>query len=97
MEYEPILTARAEKDLSRLPEWAREIVESHLIELAQAPSRFSRPVVSPPYPPGGMMCEFDHGPIGNTLYHFTIFFVYGQDETSLIITNIGHTDLLISD
>ncbi len=96
MEYEIRLTARAKQDLSLLPDWAQMLMESHLVELAQSPSTLSRPVVSPPYAPGGMIFEFDHGPIGTTLYHFVVFFRYGQDETELVVHGIGHSDLLTS-
>src|SRR5271154_5152011 len=84
IEYEIELTNKAEQELDRLPVWIREIVESHLPELARSLSTLSRRVVSPPYPPGGMVFEFDHGPIGNTLYHLAVFFRYSQDETKLI-------------
>jgi hypothetical protein len=97
MEYEIRLTTRAKHELARLPVWAQEIVESRLAELARSPSTLGRRAVSPPYPPGGMIFEFDHGPIGNALYHFVVFFVFGQGETELIVHGIGHTDLLIGD
>jgi len=42
-----------------------------------------------------MVSEFDHGPIGDTLHHFAIFFSYSQDETTLIVTGIGHTALRV--
>jgi hypothetical protein len=40
-----------------------------------------------------MIFEFDYGPIGSTLYHFMVFFRYGQDETGLDVFGIGHTEL----
>jgi hypothetical protein len=43
-----------------------------------------------------MIFEFDHGPIGTTLYHFVVLFRCSQDETELIVHGIGHTDLLTS-
>jgi hypothetical protein len=93
MEYEIRLSPRAERELNLLPAWALEIVESHLVELARSPTTLSRPVVSPPHAPGGMISEFDHGPIGSTLYHFMVFFRYSQDEAGLDVFGIGHTEL----
>jgi hypothetical protein len=93
MEYEIRLSSRAERELNLLPVWAQEIVESRLAELARSPSTLSRPVASPPHAPGGMIFGFDHGPIGSTLYHFMVFFRYGQDETGLDVFGIGHTEL----
>ena len=41
------------------------------------------------------MSEFDWGPADNTLHHFVFFFRYGHDETSLIISSVGHTALKV--
>jgi len=95
MEYEIELTGKAKGELNALPDWLRGIVESYLFRLAESPSALSRPVVSPPYPPGGMMSEFDYGPVGDTLHHVAIFFKYRQDETKLVIRAIGYTALLV--
>ena len=32
------------------------------------------------YPPGGMMSEFDHGPLDDVLHHFAIFFRFHPDK-----------------
>ncbi len=76
-----------------MPAWLQIVVESYLLKLAEQPSALSRAVVSPPYPPGGMISEFDHGPIDGANHHVTIFFRYSQDETTLIVRAIGHTEL----
>jgi hypothetical protein len=95
MEYEVVLLQKAERQLSSFPEWLREAVESDLGDLSRSPSTFARTVVSPPYPPGGMVSEFDHGPIAGTLHHIAVFFHYSQDETRLIVSAIGHTRLAV--
>ena len=41
------------------------------------------------------MSEFNWGPADNTLHHFVVFFRYGRDRTSLIISSIGHTALKV--
>jgi hypothetical protein len=91
MEYEIYLTSKAESEFNALPVWLQGIVESHLLELAKSPSALSRRVVSPPYPPGGMMYEFSHGPIDGTLHRFAVFFRYSQDETRLVVFAIGYS------
>ncbi len=35
------------------------------------------------------MSEFNWGPADNTLHHFVIFFRYGRDRTSLVISICG--------
>lgn len=93
MEYDIVLLLKAERHLNSLPVWLQGVVESRLGDLSKSPASCARAVASPPYPPGGMVFEFDHGPIGNTLHHIAIFFHYSQDETKLIVGAIGHTAL----
>jgi len=90
--YEAKLTDVAIEDLLRLPPPLQQFVEHHLDVLADAPTAVSRPTVSPPYAPGGMMYEFDYV-FGGEWHQFAIFFLYGQNEKTLIVTGIGHTDL----
>ncbi len=90
--YEIFLAQKAENDLAAMPPWLPKVVESWLLKLGQRPSAFSRAVVSPPFPPGGMMSEFDHGPIDGANHHVAIFFRYSQDETTLVVDGIGHTE-----
>jgi hypothetical protein len=93
MGYEIELSDKAQLDLNALPPWLQAVVEAHLWELAESPSALSRPVVSPPYPPGGMMSQFDHGPLDGVWHHFAVFFRFRQDETGLVVFAIGHTAL----
>jgi hypothetical protein len=72
--YEIELTRKAEHDLFAMPVWLQITVEAHLQRLAQRPSALSRAVVSPPHPPGGMISEFDHGPIDGINHHISVFF-----------------------
>jgi hypothetical protein len=91
MDYEIRLTDEAECHFIRMPEWVQRLTDGYLRELAHSPSSESRTVVSPPYPvSGGMVAETDLGPIDGTIYHITVFFRYSQDETTLIVTGIGH-------
>ena len=92
MSYQVILMPRAEGDLNALPLPLQQFVENHLVRLGHAPATLSRPSVSPPYPPGGMISEFDFED-GDTLHHFAVFFVYSQDETKLFVTGIAHSEL----
>ena len=91
MAYEIDLTDQAQQKLNHMPLWLQGIVESHLSRLANAPSTMSRIVVSPPYPPGGMISEFSHGPIDGFLHHVALFFRYSQDETRIVVQSIGYT------
>ncbi len=93
MEYQIELSNRAQLELNSLPVWLQEVMDVHLLNLPRSPSELSRPVVSPPYPPGGMMSEFDHGPLDEVLHHFAVFFRFHPDETRLIVFGIGHTAL----
>lgn len=93
MAFEIELLDKAAGHLIALPDFLQERVQSHLVDLANSPSQMSRPTVSPPYPPGGMMSEFDVGPFGNVLHHVAVFFYYGQDEETLVVFAIGYTAL----
>ncbi len=53
------------------------------------PAYLSRSTPSPPYPPGGMMSEFEHGPVDGRTYWVTIFFRYASDEETLVVVRIG--------
>lgn len=89
MDYEVRLTNQAEADLASLHPWLRDVLHSNLDRLAKTPSLLGRKTVSFPFGGDGMMYEFDHGPIGNTYYYFTIIYRFSQDETSLVVTKIG--------
>jgi hypothetical protein len=97
MDYEVVLSRKAERTLSALDPTLRVKVAARLFELGKWPTQLSRPVVSPPHPPGGMVYEFSLDLMGSTLHHFAIFFLYGQNEVELIVSAIGHTALLIDD
>ena len=90
MAHQIRLKEKAEADLAAMPLWLQSSVESYLTRLAVSSSSISRPAVSPPHPPGGMVAETDCGPVDGRSYHITVFFLYSQDETSLIITRIGY-------
>lgn len=91
MADEVVLTGRAMASLTSLEPALRSAVEAHLVRLGVSPSSVSRPVVSPPYPPGGMVSEFDGPPGPNGRHHFAIVFRYSGDETQLQVIAIGHT------
>ena len=93
MSFEILLTPRADLALERLPLFLREFVEGHLVRLGEAPHAVARSAVSSPYPPGDMVYEFDLIRGGNEWHHLSVFFRYGQDEATLYVVEIGHTDL----
>jgi hypothetical protein len=95
MAYEIRLTSEAQKVWDGLPPGLQHLVENHLLRLGDSPSSASRPAVSPPYPPSGMIYEFDSPVERGILHHFTVFFRYGQDEKSLSIYAIGHGELKV--
>jgi hypothetical protein len=95
MKHQVKLLEEAEQCLAALPPFLQEFVTKQLLTLGDSPSLLSRPVVSPPFPPiGGMIYEFMYE-IGQEVHNFTVFFRYSQDELSLVVTFIGHTDLQI--
>jgi hypothetical protein len=92
MSYAIKLTAKAKSGLEALDPAHQQFVEARLVKLGDAPSSVGRPTVSPPYPPGDMMYEFDYI-VGDEFHHFAIFYRYSQDETTLYVVGIGHTFL----
>jgi mRNA-degrading endonuclease RelE of RelBE toxin-antitoxin system len=97
MAYEVVLSEKAIRSLNALEEPIRSFVEARLSLLGESPSAVSRPSVSPPYPPGGMMYEFDYDISPSTRHHFGVFFIYAVDETRILIVAIGHTVLYYED
>jgi len=90
MPYELLLTDQPESVLARLPAHLLNVVEKHLSLLAEHPATLSRPVVSPPYPPGGQMYYFKHVDTEGTAHHFTVLFHYASDEATLVITGVSY-------
>ncbi len=93
MSYELRFSGTFEEDLRRLPVWLRRPVLDHARQLAEQPAAMSKRVVSPPYPPGGMMSTFSI-PSGDILHHVVLFFKYTTDERAISVYAIGHTALL---
>jgi len=90
--YRVALAARAETDLAALPADLQSLVEHHLDLLGRSPASLSRSAVSPPYPAGSQMYEFEQDFGGETFHHCVIFFRYGQDEATLYALGIGHVE-----
>jgi hypothetical protein len=88
--YTVELSETAAAELSALPLDLQSVVEVGLARLARDPLRYGRRVVSPPYPPGGQMYLFEHT-AGTRVHNFVAFYVFGQDESTLVVTSIGHT------
>jgi len=49
----------------------------------------SRPIVSPPYPPGGLIYYFKHEDTDGSVHHFTVLF-WRVREVDLNITGISY-------
>jgi hypothetical protein len=90
MTYDLLFSDQAEAVLVRLPVHVLNVVEQELDKLAENPVALGRPVVSPPYPPGGQMYYFKHKEVDGIVHHFTILFHYGLDEKTLQITGISY-------
>jgi hypothetical protein len=88
--YKVRLKAKAEAEYDSLPPELQEAVEAGIARLARDPLRLGRRVVSPPYPPGGQMYPFDYQE-GTLIHHFVVFYVFGLDEDTLVVTSIGRT------
>lgn len=88
--YRILLTRTAESERDRLAPDLVRIVNSKLTELAKDPFSLSRKTVSPPYPPGGMMREFDTITSNGVMHYFVVLFRFGEDEKTLIVRGIGH-------
>lgn len=90
MSYRAILTTAAAEDISRLPVALRNAVHAELLRLCESPATLSRRSVSPPYPPGYQLFQFDRV-LADKVHYFSILFKYGQDEQTLFIHGLGHT------
>jgi hypothetical protein len=90
--YEIQLSESAAGSLATLPLDLRLYVLAHLVQLSSSPLEFARQVVSPPFPRGGMMYEF-HQRFEDELHPFTVLFHYAEDEATLLVDHIGHTEM----
>ena len=88
--YRILLTKTAESERDRLAPDLVRIVNSKLRELAKDPFSLGRKTVSPPFPPGGMMREFDTLDPDGVMHYFVVLFCFGEDEKTLIVHGIGH-------
>src|SRR4051794_3358806 len=79
MSYTITLLPLAEADLDALAPHLQTFVEAQLRRLAESPATLSRPSISPPYPPGLQMYQFQYDIESYTWDFFTVFFKYGQD------------------
>jgi hypothetical protein len=90
MAYEVVLTKKALSELQGFPAEAQFAIQAELVKLAEDPFSLSRKTVSPPYPPGGMMREFESFAADGVMHHFVVLFHFGVDEKTLIVRGIGY-------
>jgi hypothetical protein len=93
MSYRVALQPRAKESLRRCSRFLRLAVGDHLKSLAESPVSLSRSA-SFPHPADSQTYEFDvEDPFGSGgWHHFAVFFRYGQDEQTISIIAIGHTE-----
>ena len=87
MSWELDYTDAALQDLIGMPLELQGAVESHLLRLAAAPVSLSRKVVFP-YAGPGQIFSFNVTSTDGRLHHFTVFFLYAQDERLLHIARV---------
>ncbi len=88
MSYELIFSPIAEEDWKNLPEELRADFTIRLNELAEHPTRNSRPSLCPPYWPNHQMREFSIESNGR-MWYCVILFKYMDNETELWIAALG--------
>jgi mRNA-degrading endonuclease RelE of RelBE toxin-antitoxin system len=88
--YKIVLTRSAESEIDRLSPDVRELLKRELKRLARNPFGLARKTVSPPYPAGGMMREFDARTVDGVMHYFVVLFWFAEDEERLIIHGVGH-------
>ena len=77
------------QELAAVPLELQEAVESHLRRLAAAPVSLSHKAVFP-YASPGQIFQFTVTTMAGQLHHFTVFFLYDQDEQFLHIARVIH-------
>jgi hypothetical protein len=77
------------QDLAAVPLELQGAVESHLLRLAAAPVSISHKAVFP-YASSGQIFPFTVTTMTGQLHHFTVFFLYDQDERFLHIARVIH-------
>jgi hypothetical protein len=80
-------TDAALQDLAAVPLELQGAVESHLLRLAAAPVSLSRKAVFP-YAGPGQIFPFTVTSTAGRLHHFTVFFLYDQDEQLLHVARV---------
>lgn len=89
MSYRAVLATRAANDVAKLPVMLRNSLRTELERLCESPATLSRPSVTPPYPPGYQLFEFDKV-VSDEVHYFSVLFRYASDEQTLLIHGIGH-------
>jgi len=92
MRYEIVLSVKAARQFESLDVVVASGLAEHFDRLAEDPVGLSQPSYLP-YPPGYQLFKCHVG-AANGSHYFAILFNYSQDETSLLISGIGHRDTL---
>lgn len=92
MPYRIVLSTPAADAIRRFHDRQQVQIARQLRRLAKSPAALSWPSVTPPYPPGYQMFEFDLWSKTHR-HHFVTLFKYRSNETEIFIHAIGHTKL----
>jgi hypothetical protein len=90
MAYKLSFTDAARNEIERIPPDMMPALRRGLMALGDDPLKQSRRAVSPPYPPGGMMAEFDDYQPGRGMDVFVVLFHFCEDEETLMVTGVGY-------
>jgi len=68
-----------------------KLVGEQILDLMSNPHGLGRPAVSPPYPPGGMVINFEFKTYGY-IYAFSILYNVNEIDGVIEISGIGHSE-----
>lgn len=83
----------ADSVVARIEEFTGEVQEAiyaQISRLEEDPIKHSRKSMFPYHPKDGSTSIFFADEYGGTRHAITLFFFYGQDEKSLLISKLGH-------
>ncbi len=93
MAYRVKLSTRAEGTFKRLKPEHQQLVGDWILDLMNDPHGLGRKVVSPPFPPGGLMINFEDTTSSEDFtFSFTIFYTIDEKGQVVQLSAIGFAE-----
>lgn len=93
MDYTPFLSTKANETYQGYPRYLQKAIDARIAKICASPSTFSHSACFPYHPSRGQQSILQYPLDSDTTEVVTIFFRFGQDETSIEISDFGRYQL----